>query len=133
MERHFRDGRIETWWAADARLAGCGPDSPCRLIVATTDPARLSENATGYLATNLPHPRCIPRRHRPAPTGRAQKLQPFGYAWPLMPLMIGSACGSRANVCGRQAGWCVLPRHARVRGARRAATAADNRGTDVAC
>ncbi|WP_405814084.1 hypothetical protein OG241_05910 [Streptomyces sp. NBC_01390] len=56
MERHFRDGHTETWWAADARLGGYGPDSPCRLIVSTTDPATLPEKATWYLATNLPHP-----------------------------------------------------------------------------
>ncbi|XBQ38139.1 hypothetical protein ABNG14_46885 [Streptomyces rapamycinicus] len=56
MERHFRDGHTETWWAADARLGGYGPDSPCRLVVATTDPAGLPEKATWYLATNLPHP-----------------------------------------------------------------------------
>ncbi|MFJ3308214.1 hypothetical protein ACIPSA_35035 [Streptomyces sp. NPDC086549] len=56
VERHFRDGHTETWWVADARLGGCGPDAPCRLIVATTDPARLPEKATWYLVTNLPHP-----------------------------------------------------------------------------
>ncbi|WP_369394544.1 hypothetical protein AB5J72_48735 [Streptomyces sp. CG1] len=46
VERHFRDGHTETWWAADARLSGYGPDSPCRLVVATTDPASLPEKAT---------------------------------------------------------------------------------------
>ncbi|MFB7601251.1 transposase, partial [Streptomyces sp. NPDC056160] len=56
VERHFRDGHTETWWAADARLGGYGPDSPCRLVVATTDPASLPEKATWYLATTLPHP-----------------------------------------------------------------------------
>ncbi|MET8451904.1 hypothetical protein [Streptomyces sp. NPDC005209] len=38
------------------RLGGYGPDSPCRLVVATTDPASLPEKATWYLATILPHP-----------------------------------------------------------------------------
>ncbi|WST81644.1 transposase [Streptomyces sp. NBC_01136] len=56
VERHFRDGHTETWWAADARLGGYGPHSPCRLIVATTDPATLPPKATWYLATDLPHP-----------------------------------------------------------------------------
>ncbi|WP_331744774.1 hypothetical protein OG762_50795 (plasmid) [Streptomyces sp. NBC_01136] len=56
MERHFRDGHTETWWAADSRLGGYGPDSPCRLVVATTDPRSLPEKATWYLATNLPDP-----------------------------------------------------------------------------
>ncbi|MYU10229.1 IS701 family transposase, partial [Streptomyces sp. SID8361] len=32
VERHFRDGHTETWWAADAYLGGYGPDSPCRLV-----------------------------------------------------------------------------------------------------
>ncbi|MEV0280138.1 transposase [Streptomyces sp. NPDC050610] len=56
VERRFRDGHTETWWAADARLGGYGPDSPCRLVVATTDPGLLPGKATWYLATNLPHP-----------------------------------------------------------------------------
>jgi hypothetical protein len=56
VERHFRDGHSQRWWAADARLGGYGPDSPCRLVVATTDPATLPEKASWYLATNLPHP-----------------------------------------------------------------------------
>ncbi|WP_254647682.1 transposase [Streptomyces sp. GbtcB6] len=46
VERHFRDGHTETWRAADARLGGYRPDSPCRLAMATTDPAGLPERAT---------------------------------------------------------------------------------------
>ncbi|WP_234347943.1 IS701 family transposase [Streptomyces rimosus] len=56
VERHFRDGHTETWWATDATLGGYGPHSPCRLVVATTDPGLLPEKATWYLTTNLPHP-----------------------------------------------------------------------------
>lgn len=56
MERHFRDGHSATWWAAEACLDGYGPDAPCRLVVATTDPTCLPEKATWCLATNLPHP-----------------------------------------------------------------------------
>ncbi|QCX82688.1 hypothetical protein C9F11_46770 (plasmid) [Streptomyces sp. YIM 121038] len=56
VERHFRDGHTETWWAADARLSGWGPHNRVRLVVATTDPATLPPKATWYLATNLPHP-----------------------------------------------------------------------------
>ncbi|MCX5190695.1 hypothetical protein OOK47_50880 [Streptomyces sp. NBC_00268] len=51
-----RNGHTGTWWATDDRLGGYGPDSPCRLVVATTDPAALPKKATWYLATNLPHP-----------------------------------------------------------------------------
>jgi hypothetical protein len=58
VTRRFRDGHTETWWAADARLpaAGWGPDRRLRLVVATTDPARLPERTTWYLVTNLPRP-----------------------------------------------------------------------------
>ena len=54
--RRFRDGHAATWWAADARLAGYGPDRRTRLVVATTDPARLPPRSTWYLVTNLPRP-----------------------------------------------------------------------------
>jgi hypothetical protein len=59
VQRRFRDGHAETWWAADARLpaAGWGPDRRLRLVVATTDPARLPERTTWYLLTNLPRAR----------------------------------------------------------------------------
>jgi len=63
VTRRFRDGHTETWWAADAALpaAGWGPDRRLRLVVATTDPARLPKLSTWYLVTNLPHP----KRRRP--------------------------------------------------------------------
>jgi hypothetical protein len=66
IQRRFRDGHTETWWAADASLpaAGWGPDRRIRLVVATTDPARLPKLSTWYLVTNLPHPQR--RRVRPA-------------------------------------------------------------------
>ncbi|MFJ5310061.1 transposase [Streptomyces sp. NPDC088350] len=56
IARRFRDGHTETWWAADATLGGYGPNSTCRLVVATSDPGTLPEKATWYLTTNLPHP-----------------------------------------------------------------------------
>ncbi|MDH6129074.1 hypothetical protein [Kitasatospora sp. GP82] len=56
VARTFRDGRTETWWAADARLGWWGPDGNVRLVVATTDPATLPAQATWYLATDLPRP-----------------------------------------------------------------------------
>ena len=64
IQRRFRDGHTETWWAADARLpaAGWGPDRRIRLVVATTDPATLPKLTTWYLITNLPRP----GRHRRA-------------------------------------------------------------------
>lgn len=67
VERHFRDGHTQTWWAADARLAGYGPDSLCRLIAVTTDPTRLPEKATWCLAMNLPHPHAAHAATGPPP------------------------------------------------------------------
>jgi hypothetical protein len=56
IERTFRDGRTTTWWAAEARLGWWGPDGNVRLVIATADPAALPQNATWYLATDLPRP-----------------------------------------------------------------------------
>jgi hypothetical protein len=56
ITRRFRDGHTETWWAADATLGGWGPDRHHRLVVATTDPARLPKLTTWYLLTNLGRP-----------------------------------------------------------------------------
>jgi DDE superfamily endonuclease len=56
VERTFRDGHAETWWAADATLGGWGPDGVRRLVVATADPGTLPDKATWYLVTNLPRP-----------------------------------------------------------------------------
>ena len=56
IQRRFRDGHTETWWAADATLGGWGPDRPLRLVVASTDPARLPGHSSWYLLTNLPRP-----------------------------------------------------------------------------
>jgi hypothetical protein len=79
VERHFRDGHSETWWAADARLGGYGPDSPCRLIVATTDPATLPPKATWYLSTNLPHPDAPHATSGPhPPAGLAEIVRLYG-------------------------------------------------------
>lgn len=81
MERHFRDGHSETWWAADARLGGYGPDSPRWLVVATTDPARLPEKANWYLAANLPYP--------DAPAGRPRHAPPPGPGQLCLLLLLG--------------------------------------------
>ena len=56
VTRTFRDGHAETWYAADAKLGGWGPDGARRLVVATADPATLPAKATWYLVTNLPRP-----------------------------------------------------------------------------
>jgi DDE superfamily endonuclease len=56
IQRRFRDGHSETWWAADAQLGGWGPERRLRLVVATTDPASLPGHSSWYLLTNLPRP-----------------------------------------------------------------------------
>ncbi len=56
VQRVFRDGHTETWWATDATLGWWGPDGNTRLVVATKDPETLPDKATWYLATNLPRP-----------------------------------------------------------------------------
>jgi hypothetical protein len=56
IERAFRDGHTETWWAAEVTLGGYGPEAAVRLVVATTDPATLPALGTRYLTTNLPRP-----------------------------------------------------------------------------
>jgi hypothetical protein len=57
IQRRFRDGHAETWWAADAQLGSWGPERRLRLVVASTDPARLPGRSGWYLLTNLPRPR----------------------------------------------------------------------------
>ena len=80
VTRRFRDGHVETWWAADAALpaAGWGPDRRLRLVVVTSDPARLPKLSTWYLVTNLPHPER--RRARPAftPADLAEVVRLYG-------------------------------------------------------
>lgn len=37
VTRHFRDGHVEQWWAAELSFLGYGPGKPVRAICATTD------------------------------------------------------------------------------------------------
>ena len=54
VERSFRDGHAERWWALEGVAGPYGPDRPRRLVIATADPATLPEAATWYLETTLP-------------------------------------------------------------------------------
>jgi hypothetical protein len=56
IERAFRDGHSETWWALEVEVGPYGPEKAQRAVVVTTDPATLPERATWYLTTNLPAP-----------------------------------------------------------------------------
>jgi hypothetical protein len=97
VQRRFRDGHTEAWWAADATLAGWGPDRPLRLVVATTDPASLPGHGTWYLLTNLP---------RPA-TRRAQQADLAGHRAAVRAAQLGRAglqAGQRRARLGRLPG-----------------------------
>jgi hypothetical protein len=74
VQRRFRDGHSETWWAADAQLGGWGPDRRLRLVVATTDPARLPGHSSWYLLTNLPRP----ASHRAQQANLAEVVRLYG-------------------------------------------------------
>jgi hypothetical protein len=56
IERGFRDGHTETWWALELDVGPYGPERALRAIVATTDPATLPTHSTWYLSTTLPAP-----------------------------------------------------------------------------
>jgi len=56
VERTFRDGHTETWWALEVDVGPYGPEKRLRAVVATTDPATLPEHSTWYLTTTLPAP-----------------------------------------------------------------------------
>lgn len=67
VERSFRDGHVETWWALEVAVGPYGPERRQRAVVATTDPATLPEHTTWYLVTNLPAPDAPPARTSPLP------------------------------------------------------------------
>ena len=54
VERTFRDGHTEAWWALEVEAGPSGPTGGLRAVVVTTDPATLPDHTTWYLATNLP-------------------------------------------------------------------------------
>jgi len=56
VDRTFRDGHHETWWATDVPVGAFRIYGPLRLVVLTTDPGSLPGLSTWYLATNLAHP-----------------------------------------------------------------------------
>jgi hypothetical protein len=53
VDRCFRDGQTERWWALEGIAGPYGPERPQRLVIATPDPLTLPERATWYLATTL--------------------------------------------------------------------------------
>lgn len=75
--RRFTDGHRESWWAAELRFAGYGPERGRRAIVATTDPATLPTLSTWYLTTTLPAPGRR-RRGGPPPADLAELVRLYG-------------------------------------------------------
>lgn len=56
VERTFRDGSKQDWWALEVITGPYGPAKPERVVIATTDPPSLPEISTLFLVTNLPAP-----------------------------------------------------------------------------
>ena len=56
VERRFRDGHAETWWALEVEAGPYGPAKAQRVIAISADPKTLPEHATWYVVTNLPTP-----------------------------------------------------------------------------
>jgi hypothetical protein len=56
LERTFRDGHTERWWAFEPKRWPFEAGRHRRLVVATTDPATLPDLTTFYLFTNLRAP-----------------------------------------------------------------------------
>jgi hypothetical protein len=56
VERTFRDGHTEAWWALEVCAGPYGPEQAQRAVVVTTDPQALPDRSTWYLVTNLPAP-----------------------------------------------------------------------------
>jgi SRSO17 transposase len=63
VERRFRDGHQETWWALEIEGGPYGTRKAERAIVVTTDPLNLPPESTWYLTTNLPAPGTARARH----------------------------------------------------------------------
>jgi DDE superfamily endonuclease len=79
VERRFRDGHTQTWYAADLTFSGYGPERLVRLLVATTDPATLPAISTWYLTTNLPCPGSGPAADSPhAPADLTEVVRLYG-------------------------------------------------------
>jgi hypothetical protein len=56
LQRSFRDGHTESWWAFEPKHWPFEAGRQRRLVVATTDPATLPDLTTFYLFTNLASP-----------------------------------------------------------------------------
>jgi hypothetical protein len=80
VERRFRDGHTEEWWALEVEAGPYGPERAQRAVVATTDPEKQPERKTWCLVTNLPHPSCSERSGEgdPAAAELAEVVRLYG-------------------------------------------------------
>jgi SRSO17 transposase len=79
VERTFRDGHRERWWALEVETGPYGPDRVQRAVVVTTDPAVLPDLATWYLVTNLPASETARAQASPhAPADLAELVRLYG-------------------------------------------------------
>ncbi len=113
IQRRFRDGHTQTWWAADAVLGGWGPQGRHRLVVATTDPERLPAMSTGTCcATWLAPPAAAPSRPS-LPRSSGCMGCATGWSRATSRSRVSSAGPtSRSEATGRSAGigpWCAAP------------------------
>src|SRR6266571_7824719 len=60
VERRFRDGSKQSWWALEVQAGPYGPEKTERAVIATTDPETFPDPTTWYLVTNIPAPPSCP-------------------------------------------------------------------------
>jgi hypothetical protein len=56
VERKFRDGSQQSWWALEVQAGPYGSEKTERAVIATTDPESLPDATTWYVVTNIPVP-----------------------------------------------------------------------------
>jgi hypothetical protein len=79
IERQFRDGHTETWWAAELGDGPYGPEHARRRVAVTTDPAPLPAPSPWYVETNLPAPHSRQARRSPVePATLAEIVRLYG-------------------------------------------------------
>ena len=74
VERRFRDGSTQDWWALQIVAGPYGPDKAERAVVATTDPQTLPDLSTWYLVTNLPAPSEHPATEAPVAVASLEEV-----------------------------------------------------------
>jgi len=74
VERTFRDGSKQIWWALEVKAGPYGPEKTERAVIATTDPETLPDATTWYLVTNLPAPGSAGTQHSTLPEASLEEV-----------------------------------------------------------